>query len=139
MRREISHLEEKASEKRNKISLLENDILHNQENIERIKGEIQQADSSSQEMDTQIQEKQREILSHKQDIEKKQEECRQCETGLRELEAVSYTHLDVYKRQSMEKCPRCGKTLLKKKGKNPKLYCVTPDCGYEKVEEKKDE
>ncbi len=86
VRREISHLEEKASEKRNKISLLENDILHNQENIERIKGEIQQADSSSQEMDTQIQEKQREILSHKQDIEKKQEECRQCETGLRELE-----------------------------------------------------
>lgn len=36
---------------------------------------------------------------------------------------------------TMEKCPRCGKTLLKKKGKHPKMYCVTPDCGYEKVEE----
>lgn len=36
---------------------------------------------------------------------------------------------------SMEKCPQCGKTLLKKKGKKPKLYCITPDCGYEKVEE----
>ncbi|MDU7336945.1 MAG: type I DNA topoisomerase [Clostridium sp.] len=36
---------------------------------------------------------------------------------------------------TMEKCPRCGKTLLRKKGKSPKLYCVTPDCGYEKVEE----
>ena len=34
-----------------------------------------------------------------------------------------------------EKCPRCGKTLLKKKGKIPKYYCVTPDCGYEKTEE----
>ncbi len=34
-----------------------------------------------------------------------------------------------------EKCPKCGKTLLKKKGKHPKYYCVTPDCGYEKVEE----
>lgn len=34
-----------------------------------------------------------------------------------------------------EKCPRCGKTLLKKKGKHPKYYCVTPDCGYEKLEE----
>ena len=34
-----------------------------------------------------------------------------------------------------EKCPQCGKTLLKKKGKKPKLYCITPDCGYEKVEE----
>lgn len=36
---------------------------------------------------------------------------------------------------TMEKCPRCGKTLLRKKGKTPKLYCVTPDCGYEKLEE----
>ena len=44
---------------------------------------------------------------------------------------------------SMEKCPRCGKTLLKKKGKHPKYYCITPDCGYERVEhpdeENKDE
>ena len=37
--------------------------------------------------------------------------------------------------EAMEKCPQCGKTLLKKKGKKPKLYCITPDCGYEKVEE----
>jgi DNA topoisomerase-1 len=34
-----------------------------------------------------------------------------------------------------EKCPRCGKTLLKKKGKHPKYYCITPDCGYERIEE----
>lgn len=36
---------------------------------------------------------------------------------------------------SKEKCPKCGKTLLKKKGKHPKFYCITPDCGYEKTEE----
>lgn len=36
---------------------------------------------------------------------------------------------------TMEKCPRCGKTLLKKKGKHPRYYCITPDCGYEKTEE----
>ncbi len=36
---------------------------------------------------------------------------------------------------TMEKCPRCGKTLLKKKGKHPKYYCVTPGCGYEKTED----
>lgn len=34
-----------------------------------------------------------------------------------------------------EKCPRCGKALFKKKGKHPKLYCATPDCGFEKTEE----
>lgn len=38
-----------------------------------------------------------------------------------------------------ELCPKCGKTLLKKKGKNPKFYCVTPDCGYERVGEDKTE
>ncbi|MCH4240174.1 MAG: type I DNA topoisomerase [Oscillospiraceae bacterium] len=39
-----------------------------------------------------------------------------------------------------ELCPKCGKTLLKKKGKNPKFYCVTPDCGYERIgEDKPDE
>lgn len=36
---------------------------------------------------------------------------------------------------TQQKCPRCGKTLLKKKGKKPKYYCVTPECGYEKVED----
>ncbi len=35
----------------------------------------------------------------------------------------------------MEKCPQCNKTLLKKKGKKPKYYCITPECGYEKAEE----
>jgi DNA topoisomerase-1 len=36
---------------------------------------------------------------------------------------------------SMKKCPHCGKTLLKKKGKHPKYYCITPDCGYEVTED----
>ena len=36
---------------------------------------------------------------------------------------------------SKEKCPKCGKTLLQKKGKKKKLYCITENCGYEKIEE----
>lgn len=36
---------------------------------------------------------------------------------------------------SKEKCPRCNKTLLIKKGKHKKLYCITENCGYEKIEE----
>ncbi len=31
--------------------------------------------------------------------------------------------------------PVVGKTLLMKKGKKPKLYCITPDCGFEKIRE----
>ena len=30
--------------------------------------------------------------------------------------------------EKVGECPRCGKTLLKKKGKKPKYYCITPDC-----------
>ena len=33
---------------------------------------------------------------------------------------------------SAEVCPKCGKTLFKRKGKNGGLYCRTPDCGFEK-------
>ncbi len=31
-----------------------------------------------------------------------------------------------------EKCPKCGSTLYKKAGKNGKVYCLKPDCGFEK-------
>lgn len=33
-----------------------------------------------------------------------------------------------------DKCPNCGKTLLKKKGKKGKIYCITENCGYEKID-----
>lgn len=37
---------------------------------------------------------------------------------------------------SKEKCPKCGKNLFIKKGKKKKLYCITENCGYEKIEDK---
>ncbi len=33
---------------------------------------------------------------------------------------------------SAEFCPKCGKTLFKRKGKNGGLYCMTEGCGFEK-------
>lgn len=35
-----------------------------------------------------------------------------------------------------DKCPKCGKNLFKKLGKKKKIYCITENCGYEKIEEK---
>ena len=29
-----------------------------------------------------------------------------------------------------EKCPQCGSTLFRKKGKNPQVYCAKEGCGY---------
>ena len=31
-----------------------------------------------------------------------------------------------------EKCPECGKSLLKKDGRGAKIYCSNPDCSYER-------
>ena len=31
-----------------------------------------------------------------------------------------------------EKCPKCGKSLLKKAGRAAKIYCSNPECGYER-------
>ena len=38
-----------------------------------------------------------------------------------------------------EKCPSCGEILYRKKGKTPKIYCAKEGCGYQRVEEKKEE
>ena len=35
-----------------------------------------------------------------------------------------------------EKCPQCGKTLLKKSGRGARIYCSNPDCGYQRAVEK---
>ena len=31
-----------------------------------------------------------------------------------------------------ETCPKCGKSLFKKKGKAPYLYCPDENCGFRK-------
>ncbi len=31
-----------------------------------------------------------------------------------------------------ERCPKCGGTLLKKRGKMGKIYCAKEDCDYER-------
>lgn len=31
-----------------------------------------------------------------------------------------------------DKCPKCGCTMFKKGGKNGKIYCLKPECGFEK-------
>lgn len=39
---------------------------------------------------------------------------------------------------TVEKCPRCGSVLFKKKGKNPKLFCNAEGCGYERDDDTED-
>ncbi len=37
-----------------------------------------------------------------------------------------------------EKCPQCGSTLFKKKGKKPLLFCTAEGCGYTAADESED-
>lgn len=61
IRAQISEIDGKIAEKNAQISVAENDILHNTENIGRVKGEIEQADKSAGEFEKTIAEKQARI------------------------------------------------------------------------------
>ena len=61
IRAQISEIDGKIAEKNAQISVAENDILHNNENIGRVKGEIEQADKNADEFEKTIAEKQARI------------------------------------------------------------------------------
>ncbi len=73
IRQEAARQEENAAKKDGEASVLQNDILHNQENIERIRREIEQSAVSSQDMGNEIDEKKKLIEQKTQYIEEKNE------------------------------------------------------------------
>ena len=91
VRREISTHEEQIAQKDKQASVLQNDILHNTETINRIERELSEADSSMQTMDAQIEWKLESIDKLNRQIDEKN----------KELERLTYEmeHL----RESMDK------------------------------------
>ncbi|WP_312693015.1 chromosome segregation protein SMC [Caproiciproducens sp.] len=71
IRQEAAKKEESAAKKDGEASVLQNDILHNQENIERIRREIEQSAVSSKDMENEIEEKKKQILQKTQYIDEK--------------------------------------------------------------------
>lgn len=72
IRRKISEYEVDLNSKKSSVSVAENDILHNTENIERLKAEIEQLDSSYLDIQREIEEKERKISSFMSSIDEKQ-------------------------------------------------------------------
>lgn len=64
----ITQYEGEISFHKSTVSVAENDILHNNENIARIKGEIQKAESSSVDIIQEIEKKESEIVNFESDI-----------------------------------------------------------------------
>lgn len=95
IRREISSFEESAFEKQGKISVLENDILHNKENINRIKNEIESISLLDKDFDKEIEDRKSQILQKedslsgkKLDLEKFLSELDNIKQGMNEFSDV---------------------------------------------------
>ncbi len=74
LRAEITKLDSEIAEKRSQISVAENDILHHNENIERIRGEVERTDDDLSKLEQSIAEKQKKILVLDSEITGKQKQ-----------------------------------------------------------------
>lgn len=101
IRREISALEEQAAEKRALISVSENDIRHNEENIARLENEIKQVDSSSLNIEKEIEEKTQAIAAHQKEIEALQKTYDTCAQELNEINVNASRSSDLLQEVSL--------------------------------------
>lgn len=101
IRREISALEEQAAEKRALISVSENDIRHNEENIARLENEIRQVDSSSLNIEKEIEEKTQAIAAHQQRVETLQKTYDACAQELNEINVNASRSSDLLQEVSL--------------------------------------
>ena len=85
IRRKISNIIGEISSKKSSISVAENDILHNQENIERIKGEIAQVDIDAVDAVNDIELKRNKIKELQEFINEKKELCEQSTDNLNDI------------------------------------------------------
>lgn len=68
MRRERSEIEEQISQLNSQVAVCQNDILHNEQNVDRIDSELENHETSSQDILLTISKKEQEIVSLKSEI-----------------------------------------------------------------------
>lgn len=85
LRREISSAEQQSAEQKAQISVLENDILHNGKNIDRITADIESAGQSEQTLLEEIKKKQEILKQKKENLDAAQKRFDALTTELAEL------------------------------------------------------
>ena len=95
IRTEITDIESQISEKRSLASVAENDILHNNENIDRIKNDIAQFDVNADELVKRIADKEKEISELDADIIAKKKKYSELSEQLNEINTTSGKSSDV--------------------------------------------
>jgi len=97
LRRQIILSDEQASAKKSEISVLQNDILHNEQTVERIKGSIGDMQQSNEELKEEINAKKNLIADSEKQLAAKKAELAKTEKALNSLrndEALSAERLD---------------------------------------------
>lgn len=89
IRSEISGLEELIAKKRSEISVSENNIYHNTENIARVQGDIRQLDSSYIDIENDIENKSHSVKEKEKQIEELNQEYDSLSLQLSDINAVS--------------------------------------------------
>lgn len=85
IRRENSSYDEQIANKKSTISVAENNIAHNNENIERVRFEIDSLKTSAKDTENEIKEKQEKIEEYTQRISQLQKKYSDCENSLNEV------------------------------------------------------
>ena len=104
-RRDSAHLQEAAAQKDSEASVLKNDILHNKENLERIRAEMEQSRLSGEELSRLIDEKEKQITEKSESIREKDAEFADCSSRLDQLkDSLSETagRMDGFAREMTE-------------------------------------
>ena len=94
-KRQITDIESQISEKRSLVSVAENDILHNNDNIDRIKNDIAQFDVNADELVKRIADKEKEISKLDADIIAKKKKYSELSEQLNEINTTSGKSSDV--------------------------------------------
>ena len=85
LRTDAGEREEAAARKDGEVSVLENDRLHNEQNIRRIQKELEQSALSGQDMENEIAQKRAEIAEKERLVEAKNQEFNDCTESLEHL------------------------------------------------------
>lgn len=102
IRREISSYDEETAQKQGNISVAQTNIAHNNENIKRIKDEMENIEFSAQNTEKEITQKKQNILQHKNEIDNLQAKYRNCENSLNEINLNASKNSDMLQEVSLK-------------------------------------
>lgn len=130
IRKEISSYNQQISDKKANISVSENNIVHNNENIKRVQLEIDSLTTSSKDTEKEIKEKRIKIEQHKENISVLQKQYAEIENNLNEI------NLNVSKNSDLLQEISLSLTKLSAKAADIKVSAMTSMASVSEAKER---